>query len=49
MLFAAVVGPLGFDLDSALFAGEVMAEAAPWPIFGFLDEAGLDRIAVDVS
>jgi hypothetical protein len=39
----------GFDLDAALFAGEVMAEARPWPVLGFLDEAAFDRVAVDVS
>jgi hypothetical protein len=41
--------PVRFDLDPSGFAGEVMAEAGPWPVFGFFDEAALDRIAVDVA
>jgi hypothetical protein len=40
---------VGFDLHPSGFAGEVMAEAGPWPVFGLLDEAALDRIAVDVA
>ena len=41
-------GPVGFDLDSADFSGGPVVEAAPGPIFGPLDEAALDRIAMDV-
>jgi hypothetical protein len=26
-----------------------MAEAAPWPVLGFLNEATFDRVAVDVA
>lgn len=40
---------MGFDLDSALFAGEPVAEAAPGPVFRFLDETACNRIAVDVA
>jgi hypothetical protein len=39
---------VGFDLDSADFSGGPVVEAAPGPIFGPLDEAALDGIAVDV-
>jgi hypothetical protein len=39
---------VGFDLDSADFSGGPVVEAAPGPIFGPLDEAALDRIAMDV-
>ncbi len=46
---APVPGPLGLDLDAALLAREIVAEAAPWPVLGFVDEATFDGIAVHVS
>ena len=35
--------------DAALFAGEPMAVAAPWPVFRVFDEASFDGVAVDVA
>ena len=46
--FALVPSPLGFDFYSAGFAGEVVAIAAPWPVFGVFCEASFYRVAVDV-
>lgn len=46
--FASVPCVLGFDLDAALFAGEVMAVARPWPVFRSFDETSVDWVAVDV-
>ena len=40
---------MGFDFDWAGVAGLPVAVAAPWPVFGFVDEAALDRVAVDVG
>jgi hypothetical protein len=47
--FAAVPGPFGFDLYVAGIAGEIVAEAAPWPVFGVFDEASVDRVTVKVA
>ncbi len=47
--FAFPRGPAGLDLNRPFFSGGVVPEAAPWPVFGFLDQSTLDRIAVDVS
>ena len=46
---AGVPGPGGFDLDAAWDAGEPVAVAAPWPVFGVFDEARLDRVAVEIA
>ena len=46
--FALVPSPFGFDFYSAGFPGEVVAIAAPWPIFGGFDEAAYDWVSVDV-
>ena len=46
--FALVPRPLGFDFYSTWFAGEIVAIAAPWPVFGLVDEAALYGVAVDV-
>jgi len=48
LAFAEVPSPFGFDFDAAGFAGEIVAETAPWPVFGPGNEASLDGIAVDV-
>ncbi len=40
---------MGFDFDDSAFTCEPVAVAAPWPVFGFIDEAALDGIAVDVA
>lgn len=34
---AAIPGPVGFDLDHAGLADEVVAEAAPRPVLGLFD------------
>ena len=47
--FAAGPGPVGFDFDSTGSAGQPMIEAAPGPVFGFLDEVSFDWVAVDVA
>ena len=39
---------MGFDLDVADFAGCPVVEAAPRPVFGFVHQATLDGIVVDV-
>ena len=31
------------------FAGEIVAEAAPWPVFGVFDETSVDRVAMKVA
>ena len=46
--FAAVRCPFGFDFYSAGFAGEVVAVAAPGPVFRGFYEAAVYRVAVDV-
>src|SRR6185312_6459758 len=46
---APVPRPLGFDLNSALLAREVMAKAAPGPVLGLFDETSLDGVAVQVA
>ena len=46
--FALVPSPFGFDFYSTWFAGEVVAIAARWPVFGLLDEVTYDWVAVDV-
>ena len=46
--FAAGPGPVGFDFDATGFAGGQVFIAAPGPVFGFLDEAAFDGVAVDV-
>jgi hypothetical protein len=46
--FAAGIGPVGFDFDAAGFAGLPVEEATPGPVFGFIDEAAFDWVAVDV-
>jgi hypothetical protein len=43
------VGPVGFDFDLFCFACEPVAVAAPWPVFGIVDEAARYWIAVDVT
>jgi len=48
LAFAEVPGPFGFDFDAAGFAGEIVAETAPWPVFGLFDEAAYDWATVDV-
>ena len=40
---------MGFDFDGAWFTGGPVVEAAPRPVFGFLDESARDGIAVDVD
>ena len=40
---------MGFDFYRSYFSIEPMPEAAPWPVFGFLNEAALDWVAVDVA
>jgi hypothetical protein len=47
--FAAVPSPFGFDFDSARLSGEIVAEAAPWPVLGLFDEIALDRVAMDIA
>jgi hypothetical protein len=39
---------VGFDFDAAGFAGLPVEEATPGPVFGFIDEAAFDWVAVDV-
>src|SRR5580658_5509249 len=41
--------PLRFDLDYANLTGGVVPKARPWPVFWFLHESALDRIAMDVA
>ena len=48
-MLTAVVCPVGFDFHAAWFAVSVVAEAAPWPVFGVCYQTGSDGIAVDVS
>jgi len=45
---AEIPGPLGFDFYSTGCGGQVMAIAAPWPVFGACDEATFDGIAMNV-
>jgi hypothetical protein len=49
VLLTAIPCPMGFNLDSARLAGEVVTEATPWPVFRFFDEASFDRVAVEVA
>jgi hypothetical protein len=46
---AAVPGPVGFDFYSALFAGEPVLIAAPWPVLRSFDEFPLYGIAMEVA
>jgi hypothetical protein len=46
---AAVPGPVGFDFYAALFAGEPVLIAAPWPVFRGFDEFPLHGIAMKVT
>ena len=48
LAFAEVPGRCGFDFDAAGFAGEMVAETAPWPVFGPGNEATYDWVTVDV-
>lgn len=48
-LRSAAEGPVGFDFYGSDFSGEPVPEAAPWPVFGPLNEAALDWIAVDIA
>lgn len=48
-LLAAAFSPMGFQFDLGGFSVEPMAVAAPGPVFGFLDEAPVDWIAVNVA
>ena len=42
-------GPLRFDFDHSFDTGCIVAEAAPRPILGALDQASFHWIAVDVA
>ena len=42
-------GPLGFNLDDSVRAGDVVTEAAPWPILGSLHQSALDGVAMNVA
>ena len=46
---AATGCPVGFDLDRAAGAGDVVGKAAPRVVFRAGDEASLDRVAMDVT
>jgi len=47
--FAALCGPLRLDFYCALDAFRVVAEAGPVPLFRFLHQAALDRVAMHVA
>ena len=47
--FSAPCCPLGFDLDDSVCAGEVVTEAAPFPIFGPLHQSAYDWVAMNVA
>ena len=49
LVSSAERGPLRFDLDHAKLTGGVVPKARPRPVFRFLHESALDRIAMDVA
>lgn len=48
-LFTFSCGPLRFDLHYTFHARNIVAKAAPRPIFGSLYQSSRDRITMDVS
>ncbi len=42
-------GPLGFNLDEALFPGRVVTEAAPGPVLGTRHQSAMHRIPMNVA
>ncbi|PYX32706.1 MAG: hypothetical protein DMG77_02465 [Acidobacteria bacterium] len=42
-------GPLGLDFDYTFDSGDIVAKAAPGPVFRVLDQSALHGIAVDVA
>ena len=48
-MFAAVPGPVGFDLDRPSLAGSSVPETRPRPILGLGGQSPGDGIAVDVA
>ena len=47
--FATLGCPLGFDFDDSNLSGCIVPEAGPQPFFRLINEAAIDRIAVNVS